>query len=363
MLMKDRTSGLLLCLALTCLWAAGRLHAPLVRARAEQRLDAGEPLENAPPLVAFTTVALGGFRGLLADALWLRVSRLQDEGQYFELVQLADWITKLEPRTTEIWAFHAWNLAYNISVMMPEPEDRWRWVRHGIELLRDQGLVYNPGDPALYTELAWMFQYKIGAAADNAHLYYKRQWARAMIQLFDGPVPDFARLAAEPEALRRMREEYKLLPDVVRHVEQAYGPLDWRLPETHAIYWAYRGLRHADGNGYLPAERMICQCLAALFLNGRLVYQPDENLYRTEPNPDLLPRALTAYETTLARHPQEGIRTGYRNFLADAVRLLHDLGRAAEARQTFNRLHRESPTPETTAGLDAWLTSRLATDG
>ena len=30
------------------------------------------PLENAPPVLAFTTVALGGFRGLIANALWIR---------------------------------------------------------------------------------------------------------------------------------------------------------------------------------------------------------------------------------------------------------------------------------------------------
>ena len=32
------------------------------------------PLKNAPPLLAFTTVALGGFRGLIANALWMRAA-------------------------------------------------------------------------------------------------------------------------------------------------------------------------------------------------------------------------------------------------------------------------------------------------
>src|SRR5437899_9126140 len=52
---------------------------------------------NAPPVLAFTTVALGGFRGLIANALWIRANDLQDEGKYFEMVQLADWLTKVEP--------------------------------------------------------------------------------------------------------------------------------------------------------------------------------------------------------------------------------------------------------------------------
>ncbi len=42
---------------------------------------AGE-IKNAPPLVAFTTVALGSFRGLLSNFLWLRAMALKDEGKY-----------------------------------------------------------------------------------------------------------------------------------------------------------------------------------------------------------------------------------------------------------------------------------------
>src|SRR6266436_7904704 len=95
---------------------------------------------NAPPVLAFTTVALGGFRGLIANALWIRANDLQDEGKYFEMVQLADWITKLEPSFTQVWLVQSWNMAYNISVKFTLPDDRWRWVERGIELLRDQGL-------------------------------------------------------------------------------------------------------------------------------------------------------------------------------------------------------------------------------
>ncbi len=73
-------------------------------------------LEGAPPVLQFTTVALGGFRGLIANALWLRMNQLQEDGKYFEMVQLADWITKLQPRFTSVWVFQAWNMAYNISV-------------------------------------------------------------------------------------------------------------------------------------------------------------------------------------------------------------------------------------------------------
>jgi len=116
-------------LGLLMLSASGLLHKRLLFMRQEERLNLAAPLENAPPLVAFTTVALGGFRGVLADFLWLRASALEEEGRYFELVQLADWITKLEPRCSTIWAFQAWNMAYNNSALFTDPDHRWRWIR------------------------------------------------------------------------------------------------------------------------------------------------------------------------------------------------------------------------------------------
>src|SRR6267142_1816124 len=123
--------------AVLFLVVASSLQRQLNRQRADLGLTRVAPLENAPPVLAFTTVALGGFRGLIANALWIRVNDLQDEGKYFEMVQLADWITKLEPTFTQVWLVQSWNMAYNISVKFSDSYDRWRWVQRGIELLRD----------------------------------------------------------------------------------------------------------------------------------------------------------------------------------------------------------------------------------
>ena len=172
--MSALKSILIFLLGVLLIGAAGLRGNDLLSMRREHRLTQADPLENAPPMVAFTTVAFGGFRGLIADLLWLRAAGLQEEGNYFELVQLSDWITKLEPRFTAVWAYHAWNQAYNISVLFSEPADRWRWVSNGMKLLRDEGLKYNPGDARLLYELGWIFQHKMGTDTDQAHMYYKR---------------------------------------------------------------------------------------------------------------------------------------------------------------------------------------------
>ena len=157
-----KTLAILLIAALA-LAGAGTLNIRLLHLRGELHLTQAPPTQNMPPLVAFTTVALGGFRGILADVLWMRAGTLQDEGRYFELVQLSDWIVKLQPRSPAIWAYHAWNMAYNISALMSAPAERWRWVRNGLVLLRDEGMVYNPGSARLHQELAWMFLHKLGS--------------------------------------------------------------------------------------------------------------------------------------------------------------------------------------------------------
>ena len=71
--------------------------------RATLGLTRVTPLENAPPVLAFTTVALGGFRGLIANALWIRANELQENDKFFEMVQLSDWITKLEPHFAHVF--------------------------------------------------------------------------------------------------------------------------------------------------------------------------------------------------------------------------------------------------------------------
>ncbi len=158
--------------------AAGRLD-DIHSMRKEMGLISNEPLENAPPSLAFATIAMGAFRGLVVDILWIRADRLKDEGQFFDAKQLAEWITILQPRFASVWDFHAWNMAYNISVAVPSEQwaQRWQWVRNGYELLRDKGIEKNPHSILLYRSLAWIFQHKIGGVTDDCHKHYKRELA------------------------------------------------------------------------------------------------------------------------------------------------------------------------------------------
>ncbi len=343
-------------LAAALLAAAARVNESLVRQRRGLGLNQADPLENAPPMVAFTAVALGGFRGVLVDMLWMRASTLQQEGKYFELVQLADWITKLEPRYASIWAFHAWNLAYNISVMLDDYGDRWRWVRQGLSLIRDRGLHYNPGSAPLYRELSWLFLHKMAMDLDNAHVYYKRAWAREMTDTLGGGRPDFDALARDP-GRRAALEAHRLDPARMEEVDAVYGPLDWRLPQASAIYWAHLGLPFARTDfERLSLQRNIFQAMADAFLRGRLVWRPGQDVFVLAPNLDLLTRVQAAYLEALAQRPgDETVRTAYTNFLVDATVISFSYNRLDEARRLYAELAGLRPDEPAGGGVEAFV--------
>jgi hypothetical protein len=182
-------------------------------------------LENAPPSLAFATAAMGAFRGLVVDILWMRADKLKDDGQFFDARQLAEWITKLQPRFAAVWEFQAWNMAYNISVAIPatQPEQRWRWVKNGYELLRDEGIPLNPKSIQLYRELSQIFQHKLGGVSDDAHEYYKLQFAEEIGPLLESVDNGLARTDDKYlEALLGAAREWKEAiadPNVAKFVQ------------------------------------------------------------------------------------------------------------------------------------------------
>ena len=93
---------ILLFLAAGLLAGSGQLQKSLNHDRDTLGLTHAAVLENAPPMLAFTTVALGGFRGLISNFLWMRANDLQQDDKFFEAAQLADWITKLEPTFPQV---------------------------------------------------------------------------------------------------------------------------------------------------------------------------------------------------------------------------------------------------------------------
>lgn len=170
--------------------AAGLLQQPLDRRIEQQdRYAAAAAVSQRYPEMALLTIAPGGLRAPLVNALWIRAQNLKQAGRYYDAMQLADAICRLQPHFAGVWGFHAWNMAWNISAATHTPEERWRWVSNGMKLLRDQGIPMNPKALVLYRELGWIFFSKMGMTLDEMHLNYKQRWAGEMHRLLGTPRP------------------------------------------------------------------------------------------------------------------------------------------------------------------------------
>jgi hypothetical protein len=357
--MKPRAKKfLMLALAAVFLFVSGRVQKSLNHDRdALGLIIADQPLQDAPPVLALTTQALGGFRGLISNFLWMRANDLQMNDQYFEAAQLADWITDLEPHFTQVWVYQGWNMAYNISVKFKDFPDRWRWVQNGIELLRDRGLRYNPDNLLIYRELAWFYQHKMGANLDDANGYYKTMWAQEMSPFFGPNGTNFdallnPRTAEDRTNVYILTNKYKIDPAFAHQVNSEWGPLDWRLPEAHAIYWGSLALKkdqeHPDKvvqTDVITDRRIIYQSMLQAFQHGQVIANPFTHTAELGPNLALIPKVNDAYETMMREDPNDAahISIGHRNFLLDAVYYLYEDNRLTEAQKWYDYVREKYP--------------------
>lgn len=407
-----------------CLMGSYGIQRRMNALRVEHNLTDTEIAGNAPPVVAFTTVALGSFRGIIADLLWLYSTRMKDEGNYFEMYQLASWMVKLQPRFTGATAYLAWNMAYNISVTFPGFEDRWRWVQRGIELIRDEALLYNPGDPELYKELGWIYQHKLGQEMDDANRYYKLRLSEQITGVLGEYPVDWGELAAIPAdagalrerllkgvdisslladagydfrqverefrqsggklpeplkqafettgGLRRfeqflrvrwLRDKLKLDPVKIHQLVEKYGDLDWRLPEAHAIYWASLGLNEDNDLINIACERMIFQSLANAFRGGRLAYTGSLGSLEVTPNIAVVDAVNRQYLDSMENHPDNNsIMSGYRNWLIDATVTLFAFGAEKKAGEYYAKIRELSNDRKYRVPLESFVLREMAGD-
>jgi hypothetical protein len=406
-------------------------------------------VEGAPPIVALGT-AIGALRGIIVDYLWLKVNMMKEDGQFYEVMSDADLITKLQPRFAQVWGFHGHNMAYNVSVLTNTPEERWDWVKAGIDLVRNQGLRYNPNDVVLHKELAFWFAHKMDGVSDDAHLHYKREHAKEWEYLL-GPEPydhadriawikevadapesleeaevrvpgtqavvddlaaaldrqgpqfrlglnrefllnagkwlavknsPYARLLgldqafkqndpvyaafdsvlADPERrpavrnffsyLRKkiLREDYNMDPVVMWEYTRDLGPIDWRHPQAHALYWGRLGTERGskryesaeDLHKVINNDRIWIQAMQALARSGLMTVDPfsGENPGRLN-DPRWIKSIDKYFREVYDKHYDSRGGGGdtfsnfHENFMKQAVRELWRAGEYADAEEIY----------------------------
>lgn len=414
--------------------------------------------ENDPPMVALG-VAMGALRGVFVNYLWIRATQKKEDGQYYEAVELADWITRLQPRLPAVWTFHAWNMAYNISVTTHTPEERWGWVNAGIRLLRNRGIRANPNDMHMHKELAWIFLHKVAGFTDDSNQYYKRQFAyewhnilgrkptidperrdrESVIEQYvewiqpivEAPSsmstlaeqnPRAAEIAQAYESMlgeqpghrllerytlhteliaagrlesvrdaagaktkafmelmdryppgddwddllnhlrkRVLEDEYFMEPVRMVHVIKKFGPVDWRMPAAHSLYWGVRGTdvgrmevneHNAESLDFVNAYRLVMQSVQDLWRFGDLYYnyldvhENRQAYMQMVPNPyfvasyggmlEEITRVSGLFEAERRAYRQYS--AGYMNFMRDAVRFFYRRGDRQQTLYWYDQL-------------------------
>lgn len=111
---------------------------------------------------------LAGFRGLVTDLLLLKAEADLRRGDTWVLPDDYRLIASLEPRNDELWAFLAYQLAYNVA---DESQDsRWFWVREGLSLC-EEGLAVLPTSAPLHRLRGQIYSRRL---RDPAFAFLKR---------------------------------------------------------------------------------------------------------------------------------------------------------------------------------------------
>jgi len=140
--------------------------------------------------------------------------------------------------------------------------------------------------------------------------------------------------------LQVLTNKYKMDPAFMKQVNERYGPLEWRLPEASAIYWAATGLEKArehptkvKADDLIQLRRVIYQSMQLSFQRGRMVANPFIKKFEFGPNLDVIPKVSAAYEQAAQEdvNSHDHILIAHRNFLRDAVYFLYVHNRLADS--------------------------------
>ncbi len=124
--------------------------------------DLGEStLGEVDPSSATMNLVLLGLRGIAANVLWMEHEELNKTKNWARVEATVHSIITLQPHFLQVWRYHGWNLAFNVSSQWDDVRDRFFWVKKGTKFTME-GVNKNVN----YAELPWdvgrMVGHKIG---------------------------------------------------------------------------------------------------------------------------------------------------------------------------------------------------------
>ena len=180
--------------------------------------------------------ALGGFQGIAASMLWMKMEELWDSGQgtWLKCLNVMRTVTLLDPHWLEPWKILGWHLSYNLYVETKDPALQAEYLRKGLDALKE-GVSWNPDTYELYFELAWTYFDKVRDYPSAT------KWFEASIAF---PHPEFVE--------RMIAHAYERMPDMDKALEW-YDYCLKRNPNDATAKGATTTIRLR----YLPAWRLM----------------------------------------------------------------------------------------------------------
>jgi hypothetical protein len=195
--------------------------------------------------------ALSGFRGMLADFLFIQAHAAWERTEWGRVLFLFRQVTILQPHVPLFWDMAAWHMAWNASAgAMNDPSQprlalRVKAQREYFALGKDfleRGVKNNPDKPQLYEALARLYREKYNDHARASEFYakaamrpgapsYDKRFSAYELSYCDG---------REREAYERLRALYderekERLPTLIKRLkfleEKLNVPLEQRIPD------------------------------------------------------------------------------------------------------------------------------------
>ena len=118
------------------------------------------------------TVILGGFRGPYVVWLWVKSEEEKQRKIHFDLIDRYTRIAALQSDYPQMWTFHSWNIAWNVSVQWQSLERKYQWVRRATDFL-GEGHRKNPHSAEIMAEMGRIYSEKFGRAQEAP--YYRQR--------------------------------------------------------------------------------------------------------------------------------------------------------------------------------------------
>lgn len=136
---------------------------------AERHKLAQKSLGNVNPVSGTAQLVLAGFRGVAVTFLWHEAIDLKKKERWFEIRPVIESISLLQPNFVKPWTFQAWNMAYNIAAEWEAVDDKYYWIRQGIDFMKE-GTRVNRDKPDLEWYVGDIYFNKFGVSDEKKFL-------------------------------------------------------------------------------------------------------------------------------------------------------------------------------------------------